>query len=172
MPTDKKSSAEQLHIQVQVHISPDFAGSLSQSKLRRIVETSLRYEQVAGEATLVITDNQSIQALNRDFLGVDAPTDVLAFGTQQDGSNFVSAPHEESYLGDIIISYPRALQQAQELGHSLEHELCLLIIHGVLHLLGYDHADEEQKAIMWGRQALLLTRCLESPHPEQISSTK
>jgi probable rRNA maturation factor len=166
---DKKSFAEPLDIRVQVQISPDFAGLLSPQKLRTVAETSLRHERVAGQATLVITDDQGIQALNRDFLGIDAPTDVLAFATQEPSDGFVTAPLEDHYLGDVIISYPRALDQAQDLGHSVEHELCLLIIHGVLHLLGYDHTDEEQKAIMWGRQAILLTRCLESRPPGPVS---
>ncbi|MFC2015557.1 rRNA maturation RNase YbeY [Chloroflexota bacterium] len=159
---DRKSSARLPCIDVRVQIAPDFAGDLSPHKLKQIAEASLHHEGRTGQATLVITDDQGIQTLNRDFLGIDVPTDVLAFPAQDDSDGFVFAPGEEHYIGDVIISYPRALQQAQELGHPVEHEICLLIIHGFLHLLGYDHTSEEEKAAMWGRQAILLPKCLRS----------
>jgi probable rRNA maturation factor len=109
-----------------------------------------------GQVTLVVTDDQGIQALNHDFLGRDVPTDVLAFDAQADAGGFVAAPEISCYLGDVIVSYPRAVVQAEEAGHSTEQELALLVIHGILHLLGYDHADEDERAIMWGRQDAIL----------------
>ena len=75
--------------------------------------------------------DQGIRELNRDFLGVDAPTDVLAFSAQEGDKSFVVSPEGQQYLGDVIISYPRALAQASEMGHSLELELHLLIVHGM-----------------------------------------
>jgi probable rRNA maturation factor len=71
---------------------------------------------------------------------------------------FVEAPTARSYLGDVIISYPRAVAQAGEGGHSLVAELALLVIHGVLHLLGYDHSIAEDKVIMWAKQDAILER--------------
>jgi probable rRNA maturation factor len=107
-----------------------------------------------GELTVVITDDERVRDLNRRFRGVDSPTDVLAFGGGAEG--FVEAPGETTYLGDVIISYPRVLAQAQEQGQSSDRELALLVIHGVLHLLGYDHATPEDEAIMWARQEAIL----------------
>jgi probable rRNA maturation factor len=125
-------------------------------RLQRVASTVLRREGHSGELALVLTDDESIQELNRDFLGEDAPTDVLSFSAQEDAGPFVAAPEAGGYLGDVIISYPRAVQQAKEQGHSLEQELNLLIVHGILHLLGYDHAAEQDKAIMWSRQETIL----------------
>lgn len=150
---DKKSSAE---IDVEVQVAPEFAAALSESRLRAVAEQTLRQEKAAGQVTLVITDDRAIQDLNRTFLGVDAPTDVLAFSAQEGGEPFVVAPEAEAYLGDVIISYPRALAQAEEIGHSAGQEISLLIVHGLLHLLGYDHADEDDRARMWARQDSIL----------------
>lgn len=103
------------------------------------------------DITIVLTDDRQLHELNRDYLGVDAPTDVLSFPA------FESDPETGStYLGDILISIPRAAQQAEAAGHPVEAEVQLLIVHGVLHLLGYDHADEDEKAQMWGEQAKVL----------------
>ena len=68
-----------------------------------------------------------------------------------------AAPEAGGYLGDVIISYPRAVSQAQEHGHSTEQQLDLLVVHGMLHLMGYDHADEEERAAMWARQDAILS---------------
>jgi probable rRNA maturation factor len=89
-------------------------------------------------------------------LGIDAPTDVLAFSAQEETEIFVVAPETVEYLGDVIVSYPRAVAQAGEARHEVEQELDLLIVHGLLHLLGYDHAEEEEKTLMWARQEAIL----------------
>jgi probable rRNA maturation factor len=129
---------------------------VSEERLRAVAEEALRHQGRPGELTLVITDDEGIQALNRDFLGVDAPTDVLSFSAQEDGGPFVAAPDAGGYLGDVILSYPRAVEQARQQGHSTEQELNLLVVHGVLHLLGYDHAGAEEKAAMWAQQEAIL----------------
>jgi probable rRNA maturation factor len=148
-------------VEIEVQFVPGDAGwaeasALAVDRLQRVAEAALHHEGASGQATLVITDDQGIQALNRDFLGRDAPTDVLAFGAQEEAGAFVAAPEMGSYLGDVIVSYPRALAQAQAHGQQVEQELHLLIVHGFLHLLGYDHADEEEKAVMWARQEAIL----------------
>lgn len=143
-------------IEVEVQIAPAFAGDVAAERLQAVAEAVLRQEGQIGELALVITDDEGIQALNRDFLGKDAPTDVLSFSAQEDAGPFVSAPEAGGYLGDVIVSYPRAVAQANEHGHPLEQELNLLIVHGILHLLGYDHAGEEEKARMWVRQEAIL----------------
>ncbi len=144
-------------VKVAVQIAPAFASSLSASHLETVAIAALCHEDTSGQVTLVITDDQAIQGLNRDFLGRDAPTDVLAFSAQQDGGPFVAAPEAGGYLGDVIVSYPRAVVQAGEQGHPVEQELNLLVVHGLLHLLGYDHASEEERALMWARQETILT---------------
>jgi probable rRNA maturation factor len=112
----------------------------------------------SSRLTLVITGDEQVHALNRRYRQVDAPTDVLAFATDETAGqdSFVSAPGEPAYLGDVIISYPRAEAQAQAGGHPVSAELQLLVVHGVLHLLGYDHATPAQKRKMWAAQAGIL----------------
>jgi len=149
-----------VQIEVDLQIAPAYADLVPPERLRAVARAALRTEQWAGtgvvELTLVLTDDPGIQSLNRDFLGNDAPTDVLAFSAVEDAGPFVSAPEAGGYLGDVIVSYPRAVTQAQEQGHSPEQELDLLVVHGILHLLGHDHADDEEKTAMWARQDAIL----------------
>ena len=114
----------------------------------------------SGEMALVITNDQRMQELNRTYRGVDSTTDVLAFATMSDGEKAFAAPPIDSpvYLGDMVISLPRAERQAGELGHSLESELCLLAVHGTLHLLGYDHVEPADGDRMWAVQRAALCR--------------
>jgi probable rRNA maturation factor len=130
---------------------------VAEDRLGLVAEAVLGYEGRPGELALVITGDQGIRDLNRDFLGVDVPTDVLAFPTQENGGPFVAAPGAGDYLGDVIISYPRAEAQAHEQGHSTQQELDLLVVHGILHLLGYAHADADEKATMWAHQDAILS---------------
>ena len=104
-----------------------------------------------NELTIAIEDDEQLQELNKQFLNIDAPTDVLSFPGGE-----IDPETGNPYLGDIILSYTRANLQAQSSGHSLHAEIQLLIIHGVLHLLGYDHADPEEKEEMWGLQRRFL----------------
>ena len=146
---------------VDVQTAPRFAGEVDEEMLRRVTAEALRHEGIEGEIALsvVITDDGAVRELNREFRDVDAPTDVLAFGTGEK-SDFVTAPGEPAYLGDVIISYPRAVIQAEEYGHSINRELALLTVHGVLHLLGYDHVDEVERTEMWARQNEILESLL------------
>jgi probable rRNA maturation factor len=143
-------------VEVEVQIAPAFVQTLAGKHLEAVAEAVLRREGASGQVTLVVTDDQGMQELNRDFMGIDAPTDVLAFSAQEGDDAFVVAPDGEGYLGDVVISYPRAEAQAEELGHPLELELNLLIVHGVLHLLGYDHAGYAEKTVMWAKQDAIL----------------
>ncbi len=124
--------------------------------LRRTALATLMHQGAPDvEVAIVITDDESLQELNRRFRGIDAPTDVLAFPNESRGP-FVSAPGLPRYLGDIAISYPRAAAQAAEAGHSVQAELQLLIVHGVLHLLGHDDQQEPERARMWAAQEAIL----------------
>lgn len=117
----------------------------------------LTHERCKEETTLtcVLTDDVQIQGLNQQYLDIDAPTDVLAFPASE-GPVFILPDDQPPYLGDIIVSIPTAQRQAVEAGHSLEHELALLVVHGCLHLLGYDHATEAERTRMWGVQDIVL----------------
>lgn len=149
--------AARARVEVEIQIAEAFARFCSEEQLRAVAEKTLRHEQVSGQAAIVITDDEGIQELNRDFLGIDAPTDVLAFSAQEETEIFVVAPEEVEYLGDVIVSYPQAVAQAGEAGHPVQRELALLVVHGLLHLLGYDHSEEEEKALMWARQEAILS---------------
>jgi probable rRNA maturation factor len=127
----------------------DFPAAL----IERTVRAALAHQKESLDSNLsvVLTDNRKLRKLNRDYLGIDAPTDVLSFPA--------SEPDPETgarYIGDILISVPYAAQGAKTAGHSLESELQLLMVHGVLHLLGHDHARLREKAKMWKAQAEIL----------------
>ena len=88
-----------------------------------------------------------MHALNLQFLDIDAPTDVLSFP-----ANFTNPDTDIPYLGDVLISFPRAETQANSAGHNVMAEIQLLVVHGILHLLGHDHAEQSEKTIMWNAQ--------------------
>jgi len=113
-------------------------------------------ESLDSELTIVLTDDSKIQELNRDYLGIDAPTDVLSFPASEIDGSEIDPETGSPYLGDIIISLPYAAKSAKTAGHPLESEVQLLVVHGVLHLLGHDHAKVKEKARMWKAQAEIL----------------
>lgn len=146
---------------VDLQVDDSYLAATPEAQLLAVVEATLRREgAVEAELTLVVTGDELLQQLNRDYRGIDAPTDVLSFSAQEDaedgGPAFVTAPEAEAYLGDVIISYPMAERQAAAVGHPVQDELCLLAVHGVLHLLGYDHATPEEEAVMWAIQDEIL----------------
>jgi probable rRNA maturation factor len=143
---------------VQVLIRPRLGRAVDAAVVQSAVAAVLGSEAVAPEASLsvVLTDDTEIQALNRQYRGVDAPTDVLAFGNDATEKAFPTAPDEPPYLGDIVVSLPQARFQAEEQGHTLQRELRLLVVHGVLHLLGYDHDSPETESAMWRKQDEIL----------------
>lgn len=112
--------------------------------------------QPEAQATILLTDDARIQELNRRYADVDAPTDVLSFSTWEGDPRFVTAPEMAAYLGDIVISVPYAARQAAAGGHTLDAELRLLVVHGMLHLLGYDHATSDEETVMWEKQRSIL----------------
>lgn len=100
---------------------------------------------------VLITDDDEIRRMNHQFLGIDEPTDVLSFPDEAD--DFVQGMSEEQLLGDIAISLPTAVRQAEQAGHSLDAELAHLLTHGILHLCGYDHVTSpEDEAAMRARE--------------------
>lgn len=146
---------------VDLQIDEEYQSQTPTAMLLAVVEAALAREQAGNvEVSIVVTGDELLRQLNLEYRGIDAPTDVLSFSAQDDldepGVTFVTAPEAEAYLGDIIISFPMAASQATTAGHSVANELCLLAVHGVLHLLGYDHATTEEEAAMWSVQDAVL----------------
>lgn len=134
----------------EINIQPELPVSEAVlQQLQAAIEATLVYEQASFPAglTLLLTDDETLQQLNRDFLGYDQVTDVLSFPAG-------AGP----YLGDIAISVPQAVRQAQKNDHDPAAELALLAVHATLHLLGHDHLAAEDKAIMWAAQAAILSQ--------------
>lgn len=112
------------------------------------------------ECSLTFVDNEKIQVINRDYRGIDRPTDVISFALEEMEEDEVPILPEEGeprVLGDIIISIERTHEQAAEYNHSFERELGFLVIHGLLHLLGYDHQTKEEEEEMFGLQEKILS---------------
>ncbi len=153
-------------IEINVIIDGDFEDCPEAGWLRGVVEQVLMAQRVISDAELglVITNQERVQELNRSYRGQDKPTDVLAFymtsaaeKTGAESPSFVTPPDGMLHLGEVIISYPQVVIQAQEHRHSLKKEIAILIIHGVLHLLGYDHAKPESERQMKIREAEILS---------------
>jgi probable rRNA maturation factor len=134
-----------------IHVEAEFP--FPENLLERAAQAALEHESQASESelTIVLTDDARLHQLNREYLGVDAPTDVLSFPASE-----TDPETGAQYLGDILISIPRAQAQADAAGHPLESEVQLLVVHGVLHLLGHDHAEAEEKPHMWRAQSEIL----------------
>jgi probable rRNA maturation factor len=117
-----------------------YAMDLPQDKLQEWISSVLKEVERDGfSLSLLFTDDEKIQELNRDFRGKDMATDVLSF-SQMEGEEF---GFENHFLGDIVIAVPYVTKQAQGLGHSVFEEVRYLILHGILHLMGYDHDENE-----------------------------
>ena len=149
--------------QIDVRAEGELRALVDKSRVRKIVRQVLRAEAVTSpcEVSVVFTNAEIVKQLNRDYRGVDEPTDVLAFHMlphKESGSSFALPPDGVTHLGEVIISYPQALVQAKEQGHSLQRELALLVIHGILHLLDYDHEKPGDRKKMREREKDLLEK--------------
>jgi len=126
----------------------------------RVIAGAVLEAESAGkdiEMGLVITGQHKIRELNKTYRGIDRPTDVLSFPMQEgEDTDFTSPPDGIVYLGDVVISYPQAQQQAKERRHSVKKEMAVLTIHGILHLLGYDHTDDGEAQRMETRERQIL----------------
>lgn len=154
------------HIEIQVE---EQVGALAEAPLKKAVMATLTQQRVAEscEVVVVFSDDDALQTLNCRFRGLNQPTDVLSFSNDTRGPYSGGASGFPRYLGDIVISVDRARAQAEAVGASLMQELQLLVTHGMLHLLGYDHATPDEKAEMWSAQADVLHRLgVDIPLPE------
>lgn len=145
---------------VNVRVLPLYAQEVEGASLRKAARAAFKSAggQGAGALTVMVTDDAQVRELNRAYRRVDAPTDVLAFGEAGGENGFVPPPGETRYWGDIIMSYPRAMEQAATYGHPVQEELSLLVIHGMLHLMGYDHEQAGDKEKMWAAQRAALVQ--------------
>jgi probable rRNA maturation factor len=138
---------------IHLQIDEQYQGMGFDERLRAAAKAALASNDAApnAELTIVLSDDDHLQALNARFRDINASTDVLSFPSDQ-----IDPENGAPYLGDVIISLPRALAQAEAGGHAVEDELCLLAVHGVLHLLGFAHTEKQDKARMWQRQQEIL----------------
>ncbi len=140
---------------IVVVVQDPFQEKISEQVLCIAAETALQISGINDSPSLSIriTDDAEMQDLNLRFRSINKTTDVLSFGGE-----FTDPDLESRYLGDVVISYPRAEDQANNRGHTTAEELQLLVIHGVLHLLGYDHGMDIEKKKMWSLQGKILEK--------------
>ena len=131
----------------EIEIVNEAGYPVDEARLQAAAEAVLlRHEVLDGSGlTIAVIDDQAVAALNLQFRGIDAPTDVLSFPMD-------SMPGDAPYLGDLAIAFPYASAQAEREGHALSDSLARLVVHGTLHLLGYDHDSAEGRAEMWEAQ--------------------
>jgi len=141
---------------IDVNIERPFAGSISARLLATAAQKALEIEGLSAvEMSIVVSDDETVQRLNRDYAGQDEVTDVLSFSLRE-GEAFVSPSDEVLRLGEVIIAYPTAQRQAAQAGRSSQKEVAHLLIHGILHLLGYDHIEQEDEQRMRAKEEALL----------------
>lgn len=134
------------------------------AKLEELLRYAAEHEGIEdGEVSLTFVDDETIQGINYEYRGIDQPTDVLSFAMHEkaEGGEEVDIWYEDEapdLLGDIIISVPTAQKQRSEYDHSLEREIGFLFVHGFLHLLGYDHANEKAEQEMFDLQEKILQK--------------
>ncbi len=155
---------------IQAQVFPAYRTMVSLPWLRGVAAQALEIADPDGRssASVVVADDDTLRDLNHRFRGLDEETDVLSFADRQGPMEptapdagtpaFPQAPEEEGVLGEVVVSYPQAALQAAEHGWPVEQEVALLVVHGVLHLLGHDHAEPDEEATMKALEDEALTR--------------
>lgn len=142
---------------IDVHVFPSFRAAVKAPWLRKVAAEALAAGDPdgAGGVSIAIADDETLRSLNERFRGLDEVTDVLSFEGESGGA-FPTAPDGSHTIGEVVLSYPLAVRQADEHDVTTEEELALLVVHGVLHLLGHDHEEPGDEARMQRleRQAL------------------
>ena len=138
---------------LEIIIKSNFRKSINKSSLEKAYKSTLTFLNIelSPNVSLYITDDQEMMRYNLEYRGINSSTDVLSFNNE-----FIDLETGEAYLGDVIISFDTAKQQALEYNHSIEEELQFLVIHGLLHLFGYNHENEIEKKEMWKLQNKIL----------------
>lgn len=135
---------------INIIIDDPILKKVNKNKIKNSIIKTLIYGGINPNEiiiTVVISDDKLIQDLNKKYLNIDRVTDVLAFP-----ANEIDPETGNQYLGDIVISFPQLSRQAKDNFRDLNDELILLCVHGTLHLMGFDHADEKSKQKMWSAQ--------------------
>lgn len=145
--------------QIDIRIEEPYESVVPEAWIHQAVIEVLNTEEMYDpiELSLLITDDPQVHELNRTYRGIDDATDVLAFAFQED-MEFPTISDRVTQLGEVIISCPKAEKQAADFGHSLKDELSILVVHGVLHLLGYDHESSEDGQLMQARELKVLKK--------------
>ena len=161
---------------VAIQVFDEFEDVVRASWLKdvcRAVQQQDRIHDRKGHVSLVIADDETVRSLNAEYRGIDKTTDVLSFAFDNQGEyhgegdaptewsaddGFVLPPGESVGLGEVIVSYPQAVRQAQQAGHSIERELAHLIVHGILHLMGHDHMDDDEEREMNAKERSVAER--------------
>ena len=158
-------------MEINVLFDEGFEGCLDVGWVQNIARLVLTAQGAKPntEVGLVIASQERVWRLNKAYLSRDEPTDVLAFAMLPESSAgeesfFASPPDGIKHLGEVLISYPQAAMQAEEHQHSIKKEIAILIVHGVLHLLGYDHDEPEPARQMAARETAILN-CVEGQLP-------
>jgi probable rRNA maturation factor len=136
---------------IEFAVEEGLDGTWDQPRISALVQSIVQREHGEHDfaISLHLVGDDSIRALNSEHRGLDAHTDVLSFPLHDpNGMRFVLPPDQPAHLGDVVVSYPRAVEQAGEFGHSVDRELGYLVAHGVLHVLGYDHEQPDERRVM------------------------
>lgn len=155
----------QLEYETEIKLSFDY-----ESIIRQVIEAAMESEKCPYEAevNVILTDNAAIREINQEFRQIDAPTDVLSFpaadfeapadfeALEKAALDYFNPDTGELLLGDIVISVEKVASQAEEYGHSLKRELGFLVAHSMLHLFGYDHMEDTERAVMEQKQREIL----------------
>jgi probable rRNA maturation factor len=139
---------------IYLTIDPQYQGIIEPGLFDQAAQAAFQHQEISIDTSLsiVVTDDLQLHQLNKQYVGIDSPTDVLSFS-----AGYVDPDTNSFYLGDILISYPRAYEQANKAGHTVRSELQLLVVHGILHLAGHDRVEDQDKRRMWSAQAEILS---------------
>ena len=158
---------------LDIQIDKPFGATVPAELLERVAAETLAFLTVGEEVEIgvLVTGDKTVRELNRQYRGLDETTDVLAFALRDAAEPFTLPPGVPSQMGEVVISYPQAERQAREAGNPLEREICLLLIHGLLHLFGHDHEEPEEEREMFALQASILERVFPPGSPGTSSAS-
>jgi probable rRNA maturation factor len=149
-------------MEINILIDNEFKKKVTKRWLTLVAEQVLKEEKTGSnvELGILITNQAKVHELNRTYRNINRPTDVLSFymipEPAQKNDTFITAPDNIQHLGEVVISYPQAVLQARENKHAVKKEITILLIHGILHLLGYDHEKPPDEQRMKPREVAIL----------------
>ena len=174
MPIESDTGTLGSHfVEIFIQVLDEFEDAVRDEWLESVCLTVLEQEGINRDVGLVIADDRTVRLLNAEYRGLDKTTDVLSFAYDNQGEyygdgdapsdwsadeEFVLPPCESAGLGEVIVSYPQAVRQAEEAEHSVKQELAKLIVHGILHLIGHDHMDDDEEREMEEKERSVMER--------------